>query len=119
MVSCRRCDDWEREVDWADVIVFDDTLGQGEKAQALRARGKAVIGGTPYTDRLEDDRSFGQEELKKAGHQHRALPRFRQLRRRDRLREGKTRTGTSSSLQGRPLTSNVACSSVMRTTGRT
>src|SRR4029077_124134 len=24
--------DWQREVDWADVIVFDDTLGQGEKA---------------------------------------------------------------------------------------
>jgi phosphoribosylamine---glycine ligase len=59
--------DWQREVDWADVIVFDDTLGQGDKAQALRAKGNAVIGGTPYTDRLEDDRSFGQEELKKEG----------------------------------------------------
>ena len=54
-------------MDWADVIVFDDTLGQGEKAQTLRAKGKMVIGGTPYTDRLEDDRSFGQEELKKEG----------------------------------------------------
>jgi phosphoribosylamine--glycine ligase len=62
-----KSDDWEKDVDWADVIVFDDTLGQGEKAVALRARGKAVVGGTPYTDRLEDDRSFGQEELKKAG----------------------------------------------------
>jgi phosphoribosylamine--glycine ligase len=59
--------DWEREVSWADVIVFDDTLGQGEKAQALRAQGNVVVGGTPYTDRLEDDRSFGQEELKKEG----------------------------------------------------
>src|SRR6188508_2441808 len=59
--------DWEADVDWADVIVFDDTLGQGEKAQRLRQAGKAVVGGTPYTDRLEDDRSFGQEELKKAG----------------------------------------------------
>src|SRR6476469_7792439 len=59
--------DWEREVDWADVVVFDDTLGQGEKAHALRAKGKLVVGGTPYTDRLEDDRSFGQEELKKEG----------------------------------------------------
>ena len=62
-----KTDDWEKDVDWADVIVFDDTLGQGEKAVALRAKGKAVVGGTPYTDRLEDDRSFGQEELKKAG----------------------------------------------------
>jgi len=62
-----KTDNWENEVDWADVIVFDDTLGQGDKAKALRARGKKVIGGTPYTDRLEDDRSFGQEELKRAG----------------------------------------------------
>lgn len=59
--------DWEADVDWADVIVFDDTLGQGEIAAALRARGKHVIGGTAYTDRLEDDRSFGQEELRTAG----------------------------------------------------
>ncbi len=62
-----KCADWEREIDWADVIVFDDTLGQGAKAEALRKRGKRVIGGTAYTDRLEDDRSFGQDELRKAG----------------------------------------------------
>jgi phosphoribosylamine--glycine ligase len=59
--------DWEKDKDWADIIVFDDTLGQGEKAQALRTEGKPVIGGTAYSDKLEDDRSFGQEELKKAG----------------------------------------------------
>lgn len=62
-----KSEDWENDVDWADVIVFDDVLGQGAKAQALRAAGKAVVGGTEYTDKLEDDRSFGQEELKKAG----------------------------------------------------
>ncbi len=62
-----KTDDWQKEIDWADVIVFDDVLGQGEKAAALRKQGKLVIGGTAYTDRLEDDRSFGQEELKKAG----------------------------------------------------
>jgi phosphoribosylamine---glycine ligase len=58
---------WEDDVAWADVIIFDDVLGQGEKAKRLRDEGKLVIGGTPYTDKLEDDRSFGQEELKKAG----------------------------------------------------
>src|SRR6201988_1937672 len=60
--------EWEKDArEWADIVVFDDTLGQGARAQALRAAGKPVIGGTEYTDRLEDDRSFGQEELKKAG----------------------------------------------------
>ena len=62
-----KSNDWEKDVKWADIIVFDDTLGQGAKAKALRDAGKPVIGGTEYTDRLEDDRSFGQEELKKAG----------------------------------------------------
>ncbi len=62
-----KTDDWEKEVEWADVIVFDDVLGQGAKAQKLRAAGKPVVGGTPYTDRLEDDRAFGQQELKAAG----------------------------------------------------
>ncbi|HEY7533187.1 MAG TPA: phosphoribosylglycinamide synthetase C domain-containing protein, partial [Nitrospiraceae bacterium] len=62
-----KVDVWEAETAWADIIVFDDTLGQGAKAQALRGHGKLVVGGTPYTDRLEDDRSFGQEELRKAG----------------------------------------------------
>jgi len=62
-----KTDDWEKEVDWSDVIVFDDVLGQGTMAQRLRAEGKLVVGGTEYTDRLEDDRTFGQEELKKHG----------------------------------------------------
>jgi phosphoribosylamine--glycine ligase len=56
---------WKAEVDWADVIVFDDVEGQGAYAERLRAQGKLVFGGSAYTDRLEDDRSFGQEELKK------------------------------------------------------
>lgn len=62
-----KTDDWRKDVDWADVIVFDDVLGEGTKAQKLRQEGKLVVGGTPYTDMLEDDRGFGQEELKKAG----------------------------------------------------
>ena len=59
--------DWESHVDWADVIVFDDVLGQGAKAERLRAAGKHVVGGTEYSDRLEDDRTFGQQELKRHG----------------------------------------------------
>lgn len=62
-----KSDNLQKDTEWADIVVFDDTLGQGEKAQELRAIGKKVVGGTAYTDRLEDDRSFGQEELKKAG----------------------------------------------------
>lgn len=62
-----KVDSWEDKVEWADTIVFDDVLGQGKKAHELRQQGKAVIGGTPYTDKLEDDRTFGQEELKKHG----------------------------------------------------
>ena len=46
---------------------IDDVLGQGAKAEKLRQQGKFVIGGTTYTDKLEDDRAFGQDELKKAG----------------------------------------------------
>jgi len=60
--------DWKKEVAWADVIVFDDVLGaMGTMAEELRQAGKRVVGGSPYTDRLEEDRGFGQQELKAAG----------------------------------------------------
>ncbi len=62
-----KCDDWRKEVDWADVVVFDDVLGMGAWALELRKAGKPVVGGSPYTDKLEDDRAFGQNELKAAG----------------------------------------------------
>jgi phosphoribosylamine--glycine ligase len=62
-----KTDDWKSEVEWADVVVFDDVLGMGVMAEALRKQGKLVVGGSPYTDRLEDDRGFGQQELKAAG----------------------------------------------------
>lgn len=55
---------WEKHVDWADIIIFDYT-GYGKVASELRAAGKYVIGGTEYTDNLELDRSFGQNELKR------------------------------------------------------
>jgi phosphoribosylamine--glycine ligase len=62
-----KADDWRAEVDWAEVVVFDDVLGMGEWAHELRRAGKKVVGGSPYSDRLEDDRAFGQAELRAAG----------------------------------------------------
>ncbi len=61
-----KCEDWKKEIDWADVVVFDD-IGFGKEADDLRKAGKRVVGGSVYTDRIEDDRDFGQEELKNAG----------------------------------------------------
>ena len=61
-----KVDSWEDQTDWADVIVFDD-IGFGKIAEKLRAEGKKVIGGSLYTDKLENEREFGQQELAKAG----------------------------------------------------
>jgi len=57
---------WEEFVDWADVVVFDD-VGFGKIADSLRNKGKLVVGGSEYTDKLEEDRQFGQEEMKNVG----------------------------------------------------
>lgn len=61
-----KVDDWKAWVDWADIVVFDDT-GFGRDADSLRKKGKAVVGGSAYTDRLEEDREFGQAEMKRVG----------------------------------------------------
>ena len=61
-----KVENWESEIDWADVVVFDD-VGFGKAADELRKKGKLVIGGSEYTDRLEEDRNFGQEEMQKLG----------------------------------------------------
>jgi len=61
-----KVDVWEKHTNWADVIVFDD-IGFGSQAEKLRRDGKAVVGGTPFSDKLELDRDLAQEELKKAG----------------------------------------------------
>ena len=57
---------WEEFVDWADVVVLDD-VGFGKIADSLRKTDKLVVGGSEYTDNLEEDRQFGQEEMKNAG----------------------------------------------------
>ncbi len=61
-----KCDDWKKEVEWADVVVFDD-FGFGKEADELRKAGKPVVGGSVYADKLEMDREFGQHELESAG----------------------------------------------------
>lgn len=61
-----KVEEWESHRDWADVVVFDDS-GFGEEAEKLRRGGKAVVGGTRVTDRMEDDRDFAQAEMKAAG----------------------------------------------------
>lgn len=67
-----KTDDWEGDVEWADVVVFDDIwmgsdVGTGELARELRERGTAVVGGTPNTDRLEEDRGYAMEVLEEHG----------------------------------------------------
>jgi len=61
-----KVDDWKKNIDWADVIVFDD-IGFGKEADELRKKGKLVVGGSEYTDKLEQRREFGQEEMKRVG----------------------------------------------------
>lgn len=61
-----KTDDWEAELEWADVVVFDDIwvgddVGTGELARDLRERGHAVVGGTPNTYRLEGDRGYAMD----------------------------------------------------------
>jgi phosphoribosylamine--glycine ligase len=66
-----KIDDWHQFIDWSDVIVFDNVFSgdnsSGKIADELRERGKFVVGGSSYTDRLELDREFGQEEMKSVG----------------------------------------------------
>ena len=67
-----KTDDWRAELDWADVVVFDDIwvgseVGTGELARELREEGHAVVGGTPNTDRLEDDRGYAMDVLEEHG----------------------------------------------------
>lgn len=58
--------DWRSQTEWCDAIIFD-YAEFGKEADELRARGHKVVGGTPYTDRLENDREFAQEQMKAAG----------------------------------------------------
>ena len=62
----KKTNNYKKHIDWADIVVFDYT-GFGEESDELRSSGKIVFGGSSYTDELELDRNFGQEELKRSG----------------------------------------------------
>jgi phosphoribosylamine--glycine ligase len=58
--------DYHEAEDWAEFELCDD-IGLWEIAEEMRKKGKVVWGGTEYSDRLELDRGFGQEEMADAG----------------------------------------------------
>ncbi len=62
-----KVDDWEAHIGWSDVVVFDDGFGLGEHAERLRGDGIPAVGGTRFTDRLEEDRGFGHETMAELG----------------------------------------------------
>ncbi len=62
-----KTDAWRDELEWADVVVFDDTWGGGEHAQQLREEGMAVIGGSAFTDQLEEDRELASNVMSDMG----------------------------------------------------
>jgi phosphoribosylamine--glycine ligase len=63
---------WRDELEWirragSDGIIIFEGVGWGETQDALRREGFQVVGGSAFGDRLEQDRSFGQEWMHRLG----------------------------------------------------
>jgi phosphoribosylamine---glycine ligase len=66
-----RIDTLEQGLDWIghEGVIVGETATFGERADALRADGFAVVGGSAIGDRLEVDRAFGQQVMADVGMQ--------------------------------------------------
>lgn len=83
LVPC--VDDWRDELDWiraagrGGVILFE-AVGFGKLQDELRTAGFNVIGGSSFGDRLESDRSFALDLLKKHGMNMPTVVEFRSVK---------------------------------------
>ena len=70
MIQC--VENWRHQLDWIreagdDGIIIFESATQGEVQDTLRQKGFHVVGGSAYGDRLENERGFGQAELRALG----------------------------------------------------
>jgi phosphoribosylamine---glycine ligase len=63
---------WQHELDWIkdagdQGIIVIETASMGAMADELRREGFQVVGGSAWSDRLEQDRAFGQSVMRQVG----------------------------------------------------
>lgn len=66
LVDAKRVTSWLPQVPKADLIVMGDSCF-GKVSEALKAKGRLVVGGTIGTDKLESDRGFATDVARGAG----------------------------------------------------
>ncbi len=69
-----RTEDWRGDLHWVrdagddGIVLFENVAdGAGARQDALRAEGYNVVGGCAFGDRLENDRVYAQDVLRKQG----------------------------------------------------
>lgn len=62
-----RVDDWEKHMNWADLIILSDNAYQMHALEKWHNKGYPIIGSCLTASSLELDRGYGQDILKKAG----------------------------------------------------